>query len=145
MYLFGQIGLDGFQHSGMLGLGLGRDFRATAFMIHPLVEYSAVIADMAEKIRFDSEARPNINRFGLLLVDGLSMAEERLVANLYQQIGNVPIIGGSAGDDLRFEQSFIYDGMANLFQTQRCLRLLRPDLLSPRLKFNTLFPVTWNW
>lgn len=106
----GQIGLDGFQHSGMLGLGLGRDFRATAFMIHPLIEYSAVIADMAEKIRFDSEARPHINRFGLLLVDGLSMAEERLVANLYQQTGNVPIIGGSAGDDLRFEQSFIYDG-----------------------------------
>jgi hypothetical protein len=71
----------------MLGLGLGSEFRASAFMIHPLVEYSAVIADMAEKIRLDSEARPNINRFGLLLVDGLSMAEERLVANLYQQIG----------------------------------------------------------
>jgi hypothetical protein len=95
-------------------------------MIHPLVEYSAVIADMAEKIRFDSEARPNINRFGLLLVDGLSMAEERLVANLYQQIGNVPIIGDRQVMTCALNKALFTTGMANLFQTQRCLRLLRP-------------------
>ncbi|MEI7288922.1 FIST N-terminal domain-containing protein [Dickeya dadantii] len=106
----GQIGTEGFQHSGLLGLGLGGGFRIHSFMIQPLVNYTAVVADIAEAIRRDSEARPNLHRFGLLLVDGLSMVEERLVANLYQQIGNVPIIGGSAGDDLRFEKTHVYDG-----------------------------------
>ncbi|MEA9389877.1 FIST N-terminal domain-containing protein [Acerihabitans sp. TG2] len=106
----GQIGTEGFQHSGLLGLGLGENFRTRAFMIHPLLNHTAVVADIAEAIRHDSEVRPNLQRFGLLLVDGLSMAEERLVANLYQQIGNVPIIGGSAGDDLRFEKTYVYDG-----------------------------------
>jgi len=106
----GQIGTEGFQHSGLLGLGLGESFRTRAFMIHPLLNHTAVVADIAEEIRRDSETRPNLQRFGLLLVDGLSMAEERLVANLYQQIGNVPIIGGSAGDDLRFEKTYVYDG-----------------------------------
>ncbi len=106
----GHIGTEGFQHSGLLGLGLSSGFHARAFIIHPLLEYTSIITDIAETIRRDSEERPNLHRFGLLLVDGLSMAEERLVANLYQQIGNVPLIGGSAGDDLRFEKSFIYDG-----------------------------------
>ncbi|MFS2222083.1 FIST N-terminal domain-containing protein [Pantoea sp. B65] len=106
----GQIGPEGFQHSGLLGLGLGGGFRTRSFMIQPLLDYSAVVADIAEEIRRDCETRPQLQRFGLLLVDGLSMAEERLVANLYQQVGNVPIIGGSAGDDLRFEKTYVYDG-----------------------------------
>jgi hypothetical protein len=38
------------------------------------------------------------------------MLEERLVAGLYQGIGNIPIIGGSAGDNLRFERTHVYDG-----------------------------------
>ncbi|NMP28377.1 histidine kinase [Rahnella sp. SAP-1] len=106
----GQIGKQGFQHSGILGLGLGTNFRTRSFMIQPLMNYAATVADIAEKLRHDTEARPNLQRFGLLLVDGLSMAEERLIANLYQQIGNVPIVGGSAGDDLRFEKTYVYNG-----------------------------------
>ncbi|SEL09854.1 Uncharacterized conserved protein, contains FIST_N domain [Kosakonia sacchari] len=106
----GQIGTDGFQHSGILGLGLSAAFRTRYFVIHPLNDYSATIAEIAEEIRRDSAARPDLQRFGLLLVDGLSMAEERLIANLYQQTGNIPVIGGSAGDDLRFEKSYVYNG-----------------------------------
>ncbi len=46
--------------------------------------------------------------FGLILVDGLALAEEGLTATLYQSIGNVPIVGGSAGDDLKFESTSVY-------------------------------------
>jgi hypothetical protein len=44
---------------------------------------------------------------GLILVDGLSGAEEKLM----DKIGNltdVIFIGGSAGDDLKFQQTFVY-------------------------------------
>jgi hypothetical protein len=36
--------------------------------------------------------------------------EERLAAALYQALGNVPVIGGSAGDDLQFERTHVYHG-----------------------------------
>lgn len=38
------------------------------------------------------------HQFGLLLVDAESRCEERLVAALSMELGNVPIVGGSAGD-----------------------------------------------
>jgi len=124
----GQVGTEGFQHSGLVGLGLGENFLTHSFIIHPLVNSTAVVADIAEAIRLDSEARPNLQRFGLLLVDGLSMAEERLVANLYQQIGNVPIIGGSAGDDLRFEKTYVYDGNGRFISEAAVFAVIETDL-----------------
>ncbi len=123
----GQIGTEGFQHSGLLGLGLGGNFRTHSFMIHPLVNYTALVADIAESIRLDCEARPNLQRFGLLLVDGLSMAEERLAANLYQQIGNIPFIGGSAGDDLRFERTHVYDGNGRFISDAAVFAVIETD------------------
>ena len=48
----------------------------------------------------------------LLLVDGLAKAEELVVAQLYPALKGLPLIGGSAGDDLRFEQTLIFDGQA---------------------------------
>lgn len=48
------------------------------------------------------------NGFALMLVDGLSVREE-LVARAFQDgIGNLPLVGGSAGDDLRFARTQVY-------------------------------------
>ena len=41
--------------------------------------------------------------FALLFVDGLSYAEEALTSALHWSLDDIPLIGGSAGDDLRFE------------------------------------------
>jgi hypothetical protein len=46
--------------------------------------------------------------FAILLVDGLSMREDRLVAELMAALGDVPIIGGSAGDGLTFTYTAVY-------------------------------------
>ncbi|MBU1213043.1 MAG: FIST C-terminal domain-containing protein [Alphaproteobacteria bacterium] len=43
------------------------------------------------------------NKFALLLTDGLSNHEETLVAAVNWALGDIQMIGGSAGDDLRFE------------------------------------------
>jgi hypothetical protein len=51
--------------------------------------------------------------FGLLLVDGLSNAEETLVAAVHWACGDMQLVGGSAGDGLNFRQtSLIHDGRA---------------------------------
>ncbi|MDQ7007081.1 MAG: FIST N-terminal domain-containing protein [Acidobacteriota bacterium] len=58
--------------------------------------------------RFGWKGPSSRGAFGLLLVDGLAMVEERLVAALDAGFGGLPIVGGSAGDDLAFERTFVY-------------------------------------
>ena len=47
-------------------------------------------------------------RVGLLLVDGLSRAEEWLAHALYTRLPGVPFLGGSAGDNFQFERTAVY-------------------------------------
>ena len=44
--------------------------------------------------------------FGIVLVDGLSMAEEQLMDSL-GDLSDVTFVGGSAGDDLRFASTLV--------------------------------------
>jgi hypothetical protein len=48
------------------------------------------------------------NSFAFLLVDGLSGHEEQLAHALQQGLGEIPLIGGSAGDSLSFDRTFVY-------------------------------------
>jgi hypothetical protein len=48
------------------------------------------------------------NTFAFLLVDGLSGHEEQLAHALQQGLGEIPLIGGSAGDNLNFSRTFVY-------------------------------------
>ena len=51
--------------------------------------------------------------FGVMLVDGLSNAEETLVAAVHWAFDDMQLIGGSAGDGLAFKRTvLIYDGRA---------------------------------
>ncbi len=47
-------------------------------------------------------------QFALLLVDGLSMLEERVASALQYPLRGLPMLGGSAGDDLKFKQTGVY-------------------------------------
>ena len=46
--------------------------------------------------------------FGLLLIDGLSILEEQVIALLHNQFEGISIIGGSAGDDLQFQATKVF-------------------------------------
>ncbi len=48
------------------------------------------------------------NRCALLLIDGLSMREERVAHAVQGALGHIPLVGGSAGDDLRFHATSVY-------------------------------------
>lgn len=53
------------------------------------------------------------NKFALLLTDGLSNYEEALVAAINWALGDIRLVGGSAGDELRFQKTaFVYNGQA---------------------------------
>lgn len=54
-----------------------------------------------------SRSMPGSGAFALVMADGLSMSEERLVGGLSASMGAVPLVGGSAGDDLAFERTSV--------------------------------------
>jgi hypothetical protein len=48
------------------------------------------------------------NSFAFLLIDGLSVREEPVTRALQHALGDVPLLGGSAGDGLRFANTYVY-------------------------------------
>lgn len=50
--------------------------------------------------------------FALQLIDGLSYREESVTRLLQEALGRIPLIGGSAGDDMNFSQSRVFCGGA---------------------------------
>lgn len=69
---------------------------------------------------------------GIILVDGLSGAEEKLM----DQIGdkcNLTFIGGSAGDDLKFKKTFVFAN-GKSYSNAAVLALLKPGLKFDFLK-----------
>lgn len=51
---------------------------------------------------------PHRRTLGLLLIDGLSGREERIARACQQALGDAPLVGGSAGDDLRFTATHVF-------------------------------------
>ena len=105
----GQLGPGGYQKGGITAVSLRSDeLRVRNFLISPLAQCQAKAAEAAFAASATMLERTSRKAFGLVLCDGLSVAEERLAASLYQSLADVPLIGGSAGDELAFERTYIY-------------------------------------
>lgn len=75
---------------------------------------------------------------GLILVDGLRMAEEKLMDRI-GEISNLFFIGGSAGDDLKFAQTWVYaNGKA--YTDAALLALLKPKVKFSFIKTQSFKP-----
>lgn len=104
----GQISSLGFQKGGIAGISLTADrMFAMPYLIYPLQSVTEQVLTIAADVRCRME-KTGWGGFGFLLIDGLSFREEVLTAALYRSLGHVPIFGGSAGDMLKFKQSFVY-------------------------------------
>lgn len=106
----GQIGPAGYQRGGLAAASLAsEELKLHPYLIAPLSDRKARAAQVAAGVQGVIDRLPAGRRaFGLVLTDGLSLAEEGLAASLYQSLGNVPIVGGSAGDDLAFVRTAVY-------------------------------------
>jgi hypothetical protein len=77
--------------------------------------------------------------FCILLVDGLSGKEEVLTALVSDALDGVPLVGGSAGDDLAFRQTHVFHGGSALSNaavlvlgySERAFSLLKHQHFSP--------------
>jgi hypothetical protein len=105
----GQLGQSGFQKGGITAVSLSsRELRVSPYLIAPLVECQEQASKAAFAAMSGILERGSERAFGLVLVDGISRTEERLAASLYQSLGTIPLVGGSAGDDLTFQGTYVY-------------------------------------
>lgn len=103
-----QIGPGGFRRGGISMLACyGEGLRLHTHLIEPLAQAETAVQRISTALAEHPPAA-GCRRFGLLLVDGLHQGEERLAHALYHGLGDVPFIGGSASDDMRFEHTPVY-------------------------------------
>jgi hypothetical protein len=108
----GTIGPRGFQREGLLAIALsGPDVTVRTIPITPLVDQGAgwsradtLLTTAAHQVAEDVSGR---STFAVLLVDGLSMREESVAAQVMHRLSGIPVVGGSAGDDLRFQRTCV--------------------------------------
>ena len=104
----GQLSEVGFQRGGISGASLASDeLSVVPYLIHPLSSKIEQVNRIAEDIQ-KRLSSAEMSAFGFLVVDGLSMKEETLISALYMSLGDIPIVGGSAGDSLKFKKTFVY-------------------------------------
>jgi hypothetical protein len=105
----GNIGPNGYESGGVAAVALaGGGLRARTISLEPLTDVPRALERAAPGLADLHAAWAGAEGFAMLLVDGLSMREDRLVAELMAALGDVPIIGGSAGDALTFTYTAVY-------------------------------------
>ena len=62
------------------------------------------------------------NTFAMLLIDGVSQREDAVTRTLFNSLPTIPIVGGSTGDDLVFEATWVFH--QGQFHTNSALMLL---------------------
>ncbi len=109
----GEISSRGYQEGGVVGVSLSSpELRLHPRLISLLKKFGLPEAqDLADSVRGEvnfSDKTKKESVFGFLIIDGMSVMEEQVIAALYSQLEEIPIVGGSAGDDLRFETTKVY-------------------------------------
>jgi len=68
----------------------------------------ALAHDLLDRLESRAPSTEGQNSFAFLLVDGLSGREEVLAYSMQEGLGEIPVVGGSAGDGLSFGSTHIY-------------------------------------
>ena len=110
----GELGPLGYADRSLVGVAFpAAQFDFVPLLLEGLSDRSIQdIRDQAENARQQLYQHRNadllVHHFALLLIDGLSLREEPVTRALQNTLPGIPIIGGSAGDSLHFEQTLVF-------------------------------------
>ena len=112
----GEITPDGLQESGVVALLLPAKWFTVSICTLPDVSILGMesIARLASETRIDFLQTLDTDDpvFALNMIDGLTYSEELVTVALDRGLDGIPLIGGSAGDDLYFERTWqIHNGL----------------------------------
>ncbi|MEM7545007.1 MAG: FIST N-terminal domain-containing protein [Pseudomonadota bacterium] len=110
----GEISPDGYTSNEIVAVALPSEhFSTHVTIIDDLdnLDQQAVAADLMSARAEQAHGHPDWeNEFAFLMVDGLSIREDQLSSVLSSALGPTPFFGGSAGDNLKFERTFVLAG-----------------------------------
>jgi hypothetical protein len=111
----GEISPEGYRRDGLTGVSFGASgVKAVVGRIDGLANFQLSRGgEFAERLHAKLAARTATppsgeNTFGYVMIDGLSMQEESVIVALYRSLGGIGLIGGSAADETRFRETFVY-------------------------------------
>lgn len=118
----GEIANDGLVVNSISGFSLKSDL--LVFHIYDIDDLETftikdslrVAQEIVHNLKFNTFLNPK-KIFGILLIDGLSTKEEQIISILSNTFNNIPIVGGSAGDNLNFVKTQVY--LNYLFKSNR--------------------------
>ncbi|MDD7970005.1 FIST N-terminal domain-containing protein [Roseinatronobacter alkalisoli] len=139
----GEIGNGGYLDGHIVAIGLPRDlFRVAVGHIPGLRNFKP---EQARDLAFELRAELTFstadwsNEVAFLLTDGLSLMEDQLVWALSEALSQSPLVGGSAGDGLRFGQTHVlYQG--RFITDAAVLAVLRTPCTVTAFRFDHLEP-----
>ncbi|MGQ0566691.1 MAG: FIST N-terminal domain-containing protein [Gemmobacter sp.] len=105
----GGFAFDGYDDDSVIAIAFpAKAFRAEAVWLsrlrqHLALDWMMALRDVADRFR----AVPEEARFGLLLIDGMSGREELVTATVEATLPEILVLGGSAGDGLRFGRTHL--------------------------------------
>ncbi len=135
----GHIGPGGYRQRGLQATGIyGSSISVKIEVIQPLEQCQAIVSVLGKQID-PIPLNSDRHRFGLLLVDGLSRMEERLTASIHHCFPDIPLIGGSAGDDLSFQSTYIFAN-GQFISNAAVLALFETDAPFAAFKFQHFVP-----
>ncbi|OAF06833.1 FIST N-terminal domain-containing protein [Bradyrhizobium neotropicale] len=110
----GELAPDGWDENSVVALAFSRgDFSA---VVRPILNLDSFRVEDGRRIGGELRhellrATPQVDRgspFGLVLIDGLCRREEAVMSAVYASLDDIPIVGGSAGDGMRFEKTWVF-------------------------------------
>ena len=110
----GEIGPAGYQDHGLSGASLpaGSCVAVSGLLDHlsqfEIAKGNDFTQDLLQKLESRAPQAGPDNTFAFMLIDGLSIREEPVAYALQHELGKITLVGGSAGDDLKFEKTLVY-------------------------------------
>lgn len=108
----GEIGTR-YQENGIVAASFAKShFRFHSYLIPNIADFDAKAAiELGDTVRNALELSNGFHpekMFGLLLLDGLSMQVESVAANISTVMKDIPMVGGSAGNNLEFKEILVF-------------------------------------
>ena len=110
----GEITPTGYKNGSLTGVSIsGPSFKTAVHRIDNLSAFEMSTGEqvgtaLRRKLEETAEPANSTNSFGFMLIDGLSGREEVVISSIYRSVGEIPLFGGSAGDGVEFDQTWLY-------------------------------------
>jgi hypothetical protein len=129
----GELTLSGWASHSVVAIGFLRsNFTLVSQMLENVSQFgveegrAAIVDARAELVSRIPEGEAD-RCFGLLLIDGMCRREEAVISAIYSALDDIPIVGGSAGDSMTFETTWmIRDGA--IYRDAALLLLFHTDI-----------------